>query len=162
MPKTYSQLMDEIQALQARADELKQSEVRGVIARIKEAIAAYGLSPADLFGSGRRKAGASGPSRAPRYADGKGNVWGGRGPRPRWLRDALASGKKLSDFETRNRSGVGLAAAPKTRKAAPKKKRGGTVKYRDDAGHSWSGFGPKPGWFKQALAAGKTPESMAV
>ncbi len=74
--------------------------------------------------------------------------------------DALAGGRKLSDFETKNRAGA--AAAPKAKKAAGKKKRGGTVKYRDDAGHTWSGFGPKPGWFKQALAAGKTPESMAV
>lgn len=33
-----------------------------------------------------------------KYCDGKGNEWGGRGPRPRWLRQALAEGKKLEDF----------------------------------------------------------------
>ena len=38
----------------------------------------------------------------------------------------------------------------------------GGVYRSDDAGHTWSGFGPKPGWFKQALAAGKTPESLAA
>ena len=27
-----------------------------------------------------------------------GNTWGGRGPRPQWLRDALANGKSLQDF----------------------------------------------------------------
>ena len=30
---------------------------------------------------------------------GHGNTWVGRGKRPQWLRDALAAGKQLSDFE---------------------------------------------------------------
>lgn len=34
----------------------------------------------------------------PKYADGAGNTWIGRGPRPKWLNDALASGNKLTDF----------------------------------------------------------------
>jgi DNA-binding protein H-NS len=32
------------------------------------------------------------------YSDGKGNAWGGRGPRPRWLKEALAAGAKLEEF----------------------------------------------------------------
>jgi DNA-binding protein H-NS len=28
-----------------------------------------------------------------------GNTWGGRGPRPKWLRDALDAGKSLDDFK---------------------------------------------------------------
>jgi DNA-binding protein H-NS len=160
MPKTYADVMKEIDGLKAEAEALKRREVGDVVARIKEAIAVYGLTAADLFGrgrgrpAGRAKAGASGA----RYGDGAGNVWGGRGPRPKWLRDALASGKQLSDFE------MGGSAKPaKARKAAAKKKRrGGSVRYRDDAGNTWSGFGPKPGWFKAALAAGKRPEDLAV
>lgn len=38
--------------------------------------------------------------------------------------------------------------------------RGGRIKYRDDAGHSWSGYGPKPRWFTEALASGKTEEEL--
>jgi DNA-binding protein H-NS len=33
-----------------------------------------------------------------KYRDGEGNTWVGRGPRPQWLRDALANGKTLADF----------------------------------------------------------------
>ena len=29
------------------------------------------------------------------------------------------------------------------------------IKYRDDAGHIWSGMGRKPKWFVEALASGK-------
>jgi hypothetical protein len=34
----------------------------------------------------------------PKYRDEAGNVWGGRGPRPAWLRTALARGKVLEEF----------------------------------------------------------------
>ncbi len=35
---------------------------------------------------------------APKFDDGKGNTWVGRGRQPKWLKDALVSGKKLTDF----------------------------------------------------------------
>ena len=35
---------------------------------------------------------------APRFSDGNGNVWSGRGPRPKWLKDAMAAGKSLEEF----------------------------------------------------------------
>jgi DNA-binding protein H-NS len=34
-----------------------------------------------------------------RYADDAGNSWGGRGPKPKWLKAALESGKSLQDFQ---------------------------------------------------------------
>ena len=40
-------------------------------------------------------------------------------------------------------------------KAAGKKKPARTT-YRDDAGNSWSGFGPRPAWLKNGIAAGKS------
>ena len=43
------------------------------------------------------KAAKRGPSK---YADDSGNLWGGRGPHPKWLKEALAKGKKLADFKT--------------------------------------------------------------
>lgn len=36
------------------------------------------------------------------------------------------------------------------------------VKYRDEEGHTWTGRGKRPNWFKAALEAGKTPEDLAV
>lgn len=32
------------------------------------------------------------------YRDGAGNSWTGRGPQPRWMKEALASGKTLADL----------------------------------------------------------------
>ncbi|RZL87182.1 MAG: hypothetical protein EOP82_27390 [Variovorax sp.] len=32
------------------------------------------------------------------YSDGAGNSWTGRGPKPRWLKEAIESGKSLQDF----------------------------------------------------------------
>jgi len=36
------------------------------------------------------------------------------------------------------------------------------VKFRDQDGHTWSGRGKRPNWFKSALASGKSPEDLAV
>ena len=66
----------------------------------------YGLSAADLSGRGTPKAarGASagtgtGAKVAAKYRDARtGESWSGRGLQPRWLKAALASGKKLGDF----------------------------------------------------------------
>lgn len=33
-----------------------------------------------------------------KYQDGAGNTWSGFGPRPKWLKEGLAGGKKLEDF----------------------------------------------------------------
>ena len=36
------------------------------------------------------------------------------------------------------------------------------VKYRDQEGHTWTGRGKRPNWFKAALEAGKSPEDLAA
>ena len=115
MAKTYAKIQEQIQALTREAEKLRRAEIDGVIARIKEAVTAYGLSAADLGltgGSaagkkaaapkkkGRRKAAAPRKSAAvAEFRDEAGHTWGGRGPRPAWLREALAAGKKLEDFK---------------------------------------------------------------
>ena len=168
MATSYSQIQKRIDALKAKADSLRLKEAGGVIARIKEAIAHYGLTMTDLFGgksaskgrrTGERTRGAA--QREAKYADGQGNVWGGRGPRPKWLRDALENGKRLEDFETTSASATTPPAVPR-KATAGKKRRKSAVKYRDDAGNTWTGRGRKPRWFQDAVAAGKKPEDMAA
>jgi DNA-binding protein H-NS len=116
MSKSYAQILQQIESLKAEAESARRKEIEGVVARIKEAIAVYGLTADDLgFNDGQkpltvsRRAGAASRKRAEktrsegsrpvRYRDEAGNTWGGRGPRPRWLRNALASGKTLQDLE---------------------------------------------------------------
>jgi DNA-binding protein H-NS len=47
-------------------------------------------------------------------------------------------------------------------KKKPAAKAPSRVRFQDDAGHSWSGIGKRPNWYKEAIAAGKTPEDLAV
>ena len=42
------------------------------------------------------------------------------------------------------------------------KKSAGVIRYRDDAGNTWTGHGKRAKWFLAALEAGKTPESLAA
>src|SRR4051812_35048721 len=155
MAQSYEQMQEQIAKLQNEAQALRQSEVAGVVAKIKEAIAAYELTERDLFGgktssSRSRSAG----SQTAKFTDGKGGQWGGRGPRPQWLREALASGRKLDDFAV-GRSGTAASAdaGPSTRatpssraaKKAKKAKSGSRARYSDGV-NNWSGFGRRPGW----------------
>ena len=175
MAQTYTQIQKQIQALQKQAEKLKSSEVSGVVERIKTAIAHYSLTPEQLFGASNASArkttapsgtatGKSGRAKGASiaaYADGAGNTWGGRGPRPRWLRDAMAAGKSLEEFANSISSTKAAAGAAKTTAGKSKGMRKAKASYRDESGNSWSGFGPKPGWLKAALAAGKALEDFA-
>ncbi len=114
MTKTYAQIVKQIESLKDEADKIRRKEVEGVIGRIREAITVYGLTAADLGLAGAAKApkAVKAPSTkkrggrkaakgaaAAKYRNDAGQTWVGRGKRPQWLRDALAGGKTLADFE---------------------------------------------------------------
>ena len=63
--KTYSQMLEEIEQLKQQAEEVRRREVETVIARIKDAIAFYGLTEEDL---GFRKPEKAAPAPAPEPA----------------------------------------------------------------------------------------------
>lgn len=114
MKKSYTQLIKQIEGLQAEAEKIRQQEIAGVVAKIRDAIQHYGLTAADLgLATGvaakaapakkARKTAGKSKAKAPagavvRFRDEAGNSWVGRGKRPQWLRDALAAGKKMEDF----------------------------------------------------------------
>jgi len=115
MKKSYTQILRQIEALQAEASKIRQQEVAGVVAKIRDAIDHYGLTAADLgFAAAsarkeapakkarktaaKRKGKAAAGTSVIRYRDEAGNAWVGRGKRPQWVRDALAAGKTLQDF----------------------------------------------------------------
>ena len=167
MTNTYSQIQQKIAKLQKEADALRQKEANGVIARIKVAIEHYGLTAEQLGfvgvkASGKAKVLGKAASGG-KYRDGNGQSWSGRGPRPRWLREAIAGGASLESFlAVRGAAGAAPARAKgiKAAKAAKSKRRPSTVLYQDGAGNSWTGRGPQPRWLKDALAGGKTLEDM--
>lgn len=55
---------------------------------------------------------------------------------------------------------TGGRGKPRAKPAATRSKPAPAVKYSDEAGHTWSGRGKRPTWFREALAAGKTPEQL--
>ena len=166
MTQTYKQIQKQIEALQHQAEKLRNQEVESVVGRIKFAITHYGLTAEQLgFGFGSIKGKvlvprtgtaskakkAKNSSTSAKYSDGQGNEWLGRGPRPHWLRDALAAGKTLEEFAT---DATPSEASPRAAKPAAKRK--AKASYKDQNGNAWSGMGPKPRWLKDALAAGAT------
>lgn len=163
MANSYAEIQKKIAALQKEADAVLAREVTGVVERIRVAIAHYGLTADQLFGrtatkpNKARVAKATGQKKQGRiaYGDGQGNTWGGWGKRPTWLREALAAGKKLEDFQLSAQSTKPASAAKKMKKRRPS-----GVLYSDGAGHSWTGRGPQPRWLKEAIAQGKTLEEL--
>jgi DNA-binding protein H-NS len=170
MAQSYLQVQKKIEQLQKQAEALRDSEIKGVVDRIKIAIAHYGLTAAhlglELGRSGTRTRTGKAAGKSAPFGDGTGNVWSGRGPRPHWLRDALQAGRSIEEFRlgaavsarsatsTSASSGTKPANAtkgPRKLKRAPSK-----VNYSDDAGHSWTGRGPKPRWLKEAIESGKS------
>lgn len=106
---TYLELKEQAERLMEQAEQLRRQETQDAIADIKAKMRAYGITPEDLgFTAG--PAGARAPRKAaspkgagkPRYRGPNGETWsGGRGRKPQWVVKALASGRKLEEFEIR-------------------------------------------------------------
>jgi DNA-binding protein H-NS len=159
MAQTYTQITAEISRLQAQAEALLKAETAGVIARIKEAIAVYGITAADLGLTGSRAAPAT-PTKATqgkamlqagvaKYRDpATGQTWTGRGKPPLWIKDAKDRSKFLIDGSADASSS---SPAPARKRAssgkAAKAATVGVAKYRDAAtGKTWTGRGKPPNW----------------
>lgn len=112
--KTFIEVQKQIEQLQKEAELLRKQEAHEVLARIKEAIAVYGFTAAELGfegGAGKRSArpvkspkrglkasGKAAMTAAAKFRDQNGNIWSGRGPRPAWFKAALEAGKAPEDF----------------------------------------------------------------
>jgi DNA-binding protein H-NS len=81
---TYKELLAKKQELDAQIEDARRAEAQHALQQIRETIAAFGFTPEDVFGT-RRKAKPT--NRVPQFRDPEtGETWGGRGPRPRWLK----------------------------------------------------------------------------
>lgn len=97
---TYSELMAQAQSLMAQAEQARKDELASVIADIKAKMKQFGITPADLGGTGGGKKAAKSKSSAPaKFRGPNGELWaGGPGRKPEWVRTALAAGKSIEDF----------------------------------------------------------------
>ena len=91
-------------ALEQQIIEARRAERAEAIARIRALMSEYGLTIADLQAGGGRAgskatSGTAGSKVPPKYVDrASGHTWSGRGLQPRWLKEALASGRQLAEF----------------------------------------------------------------
>lgn len=98
--------MDTIQNLLAQRAEIdkkiadaRREERATAIAKIRALMDEHGLTVADLSAKAPVARSKSGGKVAPKYRNkATGDTWTGRGLQPKWLRAALASGAKLTDF----------------------------------------------------------------
>lgn len=120
--KTYQAVRAEIAKLEKQAEALRRQELKTIIAQVRQVIADYGLTAADLGLGGARTVGgrkrAATAGRRPsagvaKYRDPKtGQTWTGHGRPPAWI----AAAKDRDSFL------IGAAAAPaKTAKQAKAK-----------------------------------------
>lgn len=70
----------------------------------------------------------------------------------------LARGKTPTRAAGGKPKAVALGADAKP--AKPRRAGAGAIKFKDAAGNTWSGFGPKPRWLTEALAGGKTLDDL--
>lgn len=103
---TYKELKAQAEALMKQAEEMRLQETASAIADIKAKMELYGLTVHDLGGGSaaskspakRKKRTDSGLPVPAKYKDSNGNVWSGRGIKPKWLQEALSRGNKIEDF----------------------------------------------------------------
>ena len=100
---TLQELMAQREALEKQIEQTKKQERGDAVEKVRALMAEYGLTVADLGhrqpAGKAKKAKATGNKVAAKYRNAStGESWSGRGLQPRWLKAALASGRKLGDF----------------------------------------------------------------
>ena len=99
---SVSELMAQKAAIEKQIAEARREEKAGAIAQVKALMSEHDLTLADI--SSRSKGTSdrgprTGSKVAPKYRNtATGDTWSGRGLQPKWLKAALTSGRKLSDF----------------------------------------------------------------
>lgn len=93
-----NELLAQKAALEKQIAETQREERQSAIAQVRALMAEYGLVASDLSTRGPKK-GSTGAKVAAKYRNrATGATWSGRGLQPRWLKAAIAAGKKLTDF----------------------------------------------------------------
>ena len=97
---TLQELIAQKDALEREIERTRNQDRSEAIAKVRSLMEQYGLTAADLSARGAPKPrGGKGNKVAAKYRNtATGESWSGRGLQPRWLKAALATGRKLSEF----------------------------------------------------------------
>jgi DNA-binding protein H-NS len=93
-------LLAQKEALDREIESTKRKERGEAVEKIRSLMTEYGLTTGDLAARPAQKAkGGTGKKVAAKYRNNAtGETWSGRGLQPKWLKAALASGRKITDF----------------------------------------------------------------
>jgi len=98
---SLQELIAQKEALEREIERTRQEDRADTIGKIRDLMDQFGLTSADLAGkSGSKKTtAAKGNKVAAKYRNAStGESWSGRGLQPKWLKAALASGRKIAEF----------------------------------------------------------------
>ena len=97
---SLQELLEQKEALDREIERTKKQERTDAIEKVRTLMSQYGLTVSDLAVRNPPKPkGKTGRKVAAKYRNtATGETWSGRGLQPKWLKAALASGKKLGDF----------------------------------------------------------------
>lgn len=164
---SFQSISKELERLQAQRQQLFERERVVALQHLRAFVERYGIQPQELGFATEAGAPAGRLPAArrdlPRYMDpATGKSWGGRGPRPRWLREALAAGRRLEEFRT-----AGTVTAPPVVAPAPMwpgvQATGARAVYRNPVTRqTWGGRGTHPRWLRDAIASGKSKDEFLV
>ena len=93
-----SELLAQRAALEEQISQTRRDERQKAITQVKALMAEYGLTAEDLKARSAKAAGTGNKVAAKYRNKATGETWSGRGLQPRWLKAALGTGKKLTDF----------------------------------------------------------------
>lgn len=93
-------LIAQKEALEREIEQTRKHDRSNAIAKVRALMEEYGLSLSDLSSRAGAKPGAGkGNKVAAKYRNAAtGDSWSGRGLQPKWLKTALAGGRKLDEF----------------------------------------------------------------
>lgn len=94
-------IQNQIALLQQQAAEIKAQEFSKTLQDIKDKMAAFGITVADIEGVKPKvkKSGSKSSNPAPvKYRGPNGETWSGRGLMPRWLAACVAQGQDKEQF----------------------------------------------------------------
>ena len=76
----------------------KEAERERVLQQMRDLAASLGMTLEDVLRMEKRGGGGGGVQAKYRHPDNPGLTWSGRGKRPAWVTEALASGKTMEDL----------------------------------------------------------------
>ena len=98
---TLQELLAQKEVLERQIELTRKQAHADAIAKVRALMAEHGLTLADLStrAAGKTASKAPGTKVAAKYRNSAtGDSWSGRGLQPKWLKAALAAGRKIEDF----------------------------------------------------------------